>query len=253
MKIICLVGCLLLSGCYFLRGANVPVGSLHHRANGPEKARGLVVFLPGMFDYAEDFTDYGFVDMLRQNAPGYDAIAVDLHFAYYRGGVVVQRLYHDIIKPARETGYGKVWLVGISMGGLGALAFAEEYPDLVQGLILLAPYMGSRELIDEVGAAGGLCVWEPGDTSRIEESDERVFRELWAWLKERCNNRGMTPEIHLGYGEQDRAYGVGKLLIPYLPDDHVLIREGGHKWRVWQPLFDQITRNALEGTVVTRR
>jgi len=35
-----------------------------------------------------------------------------------------------------------VWLVGSSMGGLQALFFANQYPNLVQGMVLVAPAVG---------------------------------------------------------------------------------------------------------------
>ena len=53
---------------------------------------------------------------------------------------MVDRLKEDVINPAKEKGYTKIWLVGISLGGLGSLLYAMEHPSDIEGMLVLAPY-----------------------------------------------------------------------------------------------------------------
>ena len=62
--------------------------------------------------------------------------------------------------PHGPCGYGEIWLVGVSMGGLGAFFHERAYPAQVTGLILLAPFVGDdRKLLAEIDAAGGAVAW----------------------------------------------------------------------------------------------
>jgi len=45
----------------------------------------------------------------------------------------------------------------ISLGGLGALLYTMEYPQDVQRLMLLAPYVGQTDLVNEIADAGGVA------------------------------------------------------------------------------------------------
>jgi len=53
-------------------------------------------------------------------------VAADLHLAYLQGGTMIKRLYEDIISPAQKQGYKKIWLVGISPGGLNSLLYLKK-------------------------------------------------------------------------------------------------------------------------------
>ena len=77
-------------------------------------------------------------DRPREFDPRLDVIAADAHFGYYRARSVVDRLHEDLIAPVADR-YERVWLVGISMGGFGSALYAMEHPDVVDGVIMLAP------------------------------------------------------------------------------------------------------------------
>ena len=47
-----------------------------------------------------------------------------------------------------------------------ALRFAAEYPHALDGLCLLAPYLGSRIVAAEIGAHPSLTDWQPGALAR---------------------------------------------------------------------------------------
>src|ERR1043165_3038605 len=102
----------------------------------------LVVFLPGRGDRAEDFEGRGLLAAAREAGLRADVLAVDAHLAYYYKRVITERLWEDVVLPARARGYRRLWLVGISLGGLGSTSLAKEHPDAVAGILAVAPYLG---------------------------------------------------------------------------------------------------------------
>ena len=233
-------------GCYFVQRAKTPMPVERFAPNGPAQARGAMVFMPGFIDGPEDFVTHGFVDLVREHAPGYDVFAANAHFRYYAKGRLWTRLEQDVVAPLRRDGYREVWLVGISMGGFGSLSYASKHPEQISGLILLAPYMGPRDLIEEISAAGGVESWQPGDLAAIEDEEERLYRSMWAWLRQRAVGESeQGPTLLLGYGDEDRLRFPNGLLGNALSEDQVAVRPGGHKWVVWKPLFETLLQRAF--------
>lgn len=108
----------------------------------------LIVFLPGIGDLAADFAARGFIGPIAQSGLAADAVAVDAHYGYYARRSVIDRLAHDVVLPARKRGYWEIWLVGISMGGLGALSYATQHPEHLDRVVLLAPDLGAPAIGD---------------------------------------------------------------------------------------------------------
>ncbi len=236
----------LLTGCYITKSAQVPMPVVHHAAaNG--QADGLIVLLPGYGDSPERFEQQGMVSIIRRVAPTFDIIAADAHFAYYRNLSIVDRLHADVL-GSRQNHYQRVWLVGISMGGLGAASYAMEHPDVVERVFLLAPYMGDEDLISEVEAAGGLARWEPPNLSSIEDGEQRRFYQLWSWYKGYTQPNPTRPDLMLGFGADDKLRYGNQLLADVLPNEYVVRTPGGHKWKVWIPIFEALLRQAVEDT-----
>jgi pimeloyl-ACP methyl ester carboxylesterase len=153
--------------------------------------------------------------------------AVDAHVGYYAGGAVAGRLEDDVVIPARRAGYRRVWLAGISMGGLGALIYADRYPGGVDGIFLIAPYLGEAEAAESVRAAGGLERWRPPPVTREEmEFSERI----WAAAREVVV--GGTVVV-LAFGTDDALAPQHEILAEALPEDRVDRLPGGHEWRPW--------------------
>jgi pimeloyl-ACP methyl ester carboxylesterase len=231
----------ILAGCYGLRPTPQPIPSVQLAAG----ARGddcLVLLLPGRGDGPEDYQAAGFASIAAAAAAGAataDLVAVDAHMGYYRNRSVVERLRQDFVAPARAAGR-RVWLVGISLGGLGALLYAAEHPEDVEGVVLLSPFLGNGAALDEVEAAGNLSAWEPGDAAA-----RGLWFRLWERLQELTaeppENGGAAPAIYLGYGDGDRLARSHRLLARELAPDHVLDVEGGHDWRTWKELWSRFT------------
>jgi len=221
---------LLFSGC--LPRAVVPLRTLEYDlAPGASK---LVVFLPGRGERISLIEERGLFDEIRRR--GYDVIVADLHLGYYADGSFLTRLREDVLLPARRKGYSNIWLVGNSLGGNGSLFFIREHPDEVDGVILLGPFLGERELIDEILAAGGVARWRPGKTGQKD-----YIRALWGWIR---NMPEEAPPVFLCYGISDRFALSQELLGSVLPPERVVSVAGGHDWKSWKKAWDVLFSRA---------
>ncbi len=209
--------------------------------SGGASSRNLIVFLPGIGDLAEDFERNGFIADLRRHGITADAVAVDAHYGYYASRAIHARIAEDVVDAAQEAGYEQVWLAGISLGGFGASSFAAVTSSRLSGLLLLAPYLGSADLVREIASAGGLGQWQPGSV-RTEDYP----RAVWAWLKENYAQRQPPMPIYLGYGTNDMFAGANALLADVLPASQVYSIRGGHDWATWKQLWPQMLAGCRE-------
>ena len=190
----------------------------------------LLVMLPGARDSASDFERQGVVDLARQALPGWGLVAVDAHMGYYRERSLGERLEQDIIAPALERGYRQIWLTGPSLGGLGSLLFlCNSDIEAIAGVVAIAPYLGGREILADIEAAGGLAQWQPGTTG------EDFERELWECLRD-----GPPRPIWLAWGEDDRMDRGARMLAETLPPERVRSGPGGHRWSVWADFWAEL-------------
>lgn len=225
-------------GCSIFYPTRVPIPAVYHSA-GDSAADAVLVMLPGRGAGPEDYQESGFVRMIGESGLSLDAIAVDAHFGYYYSRTLIDRLRQDVILPTREKGHRRVWLLGISMGGLGALLFAQAHPDLIEGVVVLAPFLGDDEVIEEIVNAGGLANWVPPDP--IDPDDYQ--RSLWRWLKQYAGTPAGLPKIHLGWGSQDNFARANGLLARVLPTSQVYTAPGGHTWKPWIEMFAAFLRS----------
>lgn len=202
--ITCLAVALTATGCFRPGPATVPLRTLEI-ADGAPGSRCLVVFLPGRGDTPEHFVRNGFPEDLRRAGSRCAMVGVDAHLGYYFEKTVVDRLREDVIAPARERGVEEIWLVGISVGGLGSLLYTKEHPGEIAGIVAIAPYLGD------------------------EKEDFTAFR---SWLEERPAPG--DPPLFLIYGKRDRFAGANGELAARLPADHVFQVPGRHTWATWR-------------------
>jgi pimeloyl-ACP methyl ester carboxylesterase len=208
--------------------------AIHDPAPVPGADRVALVMLPGARDRAQDLVEHGFVRALRKRGLAVDAVVVDAHIDHYLERSVVAQLEQDIIAPLRKRSLAGIWLMGISLGGMGALAYAREHAGAIEGVILLAPFLGTRGLIAEITHAGGLRHWQPGTIT--PEDDER---RLLAWLRQYCAGDPALPRIYLGYGTEDRYAPASFMLAQQLPERQVMTLQGGHDWPTWLKLWER--------------
>lgn len=230
-RISLILGTLITPGCsVLLQPPKVPMPLAQH-IDQAGRHNTLLVFLPGIEDGAGDFAREGFVAEVRRRGLPVDMVSVDAHFGYYMSRTLVKRLRADVIDPARRRGYDHIWLVGISLGGLGSLLYSREFPEDVQGVIALAPYLGDDPLIDEITQAGGPARWQPSPGT----GDFRA--QLWGYLRGYEEAPARMPRLILAYGAQDRYAAGHDLLAGLLPPTRVIKQPGGHYWETWQKLW----------------
>lgn len=191
----------------------------------------LIIFLPGVRDNKEDFLDKGMFAQPREAALKTNMVAADLNLAYLQNGTGTERLHEDIIAPAHNRGYKNIWLVGISLGGLNALLYLKNRPDDICGVILLSPFLGENGISNSIIQAGGIEHWQPAN--RDKPDDEEA---LWLWLK-----KARLNSVFLGAGTADRFFPLHKQLAQLLPDKNIHFIDGGHRWPVWQKLWQYFT------------
>ena len=243
-----LFAALLLPGCIpGFAPTPTPMPSAQLVQRTPESPC-VAIMLPGMLDSAETFRRQGFARLAAEKAPGLDVIAADAHFGYYRKGLILTRLHEDLVGPEIEKGR-RVWLLGTSLGGIGSLLYArgrngdETLPDAGQlaGLVLLAPFLGEDELIEEIAAAGGPLGWQPPAESPGERGSRAdVGEAAWMWLLDWYRLEGKKPRIVLGWGEDDDLAPAARLAARLLPEQDVFEQPGDHDWDVWYGLFSDM-------------
>ena len=230
--------------CASLLGAPSPI-RLQSYQHGPSPADRLMVFLPGMGDILEDYEFYGFIEAARRCGVSADMVVADMHFGYYLRRTMVERLEQDVIVPARQNGYRQIDLVGISLGGFGALYYAMHCHGKVARLFLLAPYLGDENIIAELTRAGGAEKWTPEPTA---ENDYQ--RELWQWLKTYTNGNANFPTLYLGYGLLDKFAPANQLLAQIIPQAQVHTIAGKHDWPTWIRLWNLLLPEAVDGSAI---
>jgi len=217
-----------------------PLAVLAYPYDGPSLSRDLLVCLPGIGDEAKDFANWGFVDLVRAHPWAADVLLVDAHYGYYADRTVLEQLRRDVLLPASASGYRGIWLVGISMGGLGALLYARQHPHDVRGVLAIAPFLGRQTLVQEIAGAGGLARW----TSTVDSTDE--IGALWSWAHSQSGHSPAVPELFLAFGDSDIFAPAHRLLATSLPAANVLVTIGGHRWPVWLDLWKQFLQRHID-------
>lgn len=237
---------LAAGGCFALRPATAPLDTLTLAEN--VSADCLVVLLPGRGDSPQRYLENDFAAIAAGHGIDAEILAVDAHLGYYRNQSVADRLRDDVVRPARERGQ-RVWLSGISLGGLGSLLYMARNPGEIEGAVLLSPFLGKGRVLDEIEAAGSLAAWTPPEidpaTAAPPQGDE-VWERLWAFLRQSLANPD-APPIYLAYGTNDRLSRSHQLLARELPADRVFEIEGGHDWGTWVPLWEELTKAGVPG------
>ena len=208
--------------------------AIHDPAPFTGADRIAMVMLPGARHRAQDLVEQGVVRALRVRGLPVDVVVVDAHFDHYLERSVVAQLEQDAVAPLRKRGFARIWFMGISLGSTGALSYAREHAGAIEGVILLAPFLGTRGLIAEVTRAGGLQNWQPGTIA--PEDDER---RLMSWLRQCRAGNPALPRICVGYGTGDRYAPASLLLAQHLPEQQVMTIEGGHDWPTWLTLWER--------------
>lgn len=219
----------LLSGCVAMGDPERPIPTVLVPA--PQPAQRLMVVLPGRGDDLAGLQASGIVHAVQGAWPDADVVLAELTLGYYMRGDAPERLHREVILPARARGYREIWLAGASMGGMGTLMYERLHPGELDGLVLLAPFLGDRPLLREIRQAGGLAAWDPGPVQQVDGKTWQ--RELWRHLKSWSGDSDRPRQVWLAYGDRDYLRDTLPPLAGLLPEDQVSTLPGGHTWTVW--------------------
>ncbi|HXZ02373.1 MAG TPA: alpha/beta hydrolase [Stellaceae bacterium] len=208
---------------------------VRHEAPDRSRDRVLLVMLPGVGMEPEDFAAHGFIAAVRSRGLPVDIIAVGADLDLYLDQTIAADIDGALIAPARAEGYRRIWLLGLSLGGMGALLYARAHGASIDGVILLAPFLGTPGMVAEVARAGGLACWQPGEIAADDGE-----RALLGWLKDYAAALPPRPTLYLGYARGDRFAEGHALLAARLPAEQVVVGEGGHDWQSWERLWRQV-------------
>ncbi|MGH8378537.1 MAG: alpha/beta hydrolase-fold protein, partial [Gammaproteobacteria bacterium] len=147
--------------------------------------------------------------------------------------------HDEIIVPARQRGYREIWLTGASMGGMGALLYESRYPHDVAGIVLFAPYMGDKSLVERITADGGTRNWNPGPAPATVNR-KNYQTEIWRVVKTWASHPETAQNVWLAAGSRDRLLPASQLVAAALPSGHFIELPGGHDWKLWDVAATQI-------------
>ena len=208
--------------------------SHHDRWQADRPAPVRLVFLPPAKATLEDLLAYSFVQDVRTRQLAVDITLVETDYQQVLAGTVADDLQRDVILPMLAESAAPIWMAGISLGAFNILHHASQHAGplagQIAGLVLLAPYPGTADILNEIDACGGPVHWagQP-DVSLLDE------RRWWHWLA----TRGDTPAVHLGLSAEDRFRHGQAMLATLVDAEHTLHLPGPHHWPVWQALWQQ--------------
>lgn len=204
-----------------------------HLSRQSSEAPAAIVLLPAALTSPDDFIAHGFAEAIDVCGLDVDLLIPDLHADCYLRSTAVE-LLDEMLQKQVLNRYASFWLAGISLGGYGVMQHARlseiALPSL-QGRFLIAPYLGSREIVNAVNASGGIAAWR-GDYSDLPDAP------LWQWLQ-RQERTGLAEHLYVGCGTEDRFALSSRLLETLVPNRQVLSTVGDHSFVPWRALWAQ--------------
>ena len=209
-------------------------------------APAAIVLLPAALTSPDDFILHGFAEAIDACGLDVDLLIPDLHADCYLRSTAVE-LLDQLLQTQVLNRYASFWLAGISIGGYGVMQHARlskiALPSL-QGRFLIAPYLGSREIVNAVNASGGIPAW-CGDHSDLPDTP------LWQWLQRQADT-ALTENMCVGCGTEDRFALSSRLLEALVPNRQVFSTVGDHSFVPWRALWWQWLTAVVAPTLLHR-
>jgi hypothetical protein len=196
------------------------------------RMKSLLVLLPPAQARIEDFYTQGFIDAIRRRRIKIDIMLAEITYQHVMDKTVVSTLHEQVVQPAQNQGYKKIWLAGISLGAFNALYYASEHAAHLAGIHLISPYPGTGDILNEIIGVGGPSEW--AQATPVNQKDERAW---WHWLCQEAVAGHWDTQVYLSTGSQDRFLRGQRMLADLLPKENVSILPGSHTWTTWQTLW----------------
>lgn len=226
----------LIGGCAAGGDVRKPIPTAFFAA--PQPANRLVVMLPGRGDDLESLERKRVAETIQAAWPHADVILTGLTMPFYRQGRAARRLHDEVIEPRHHDDDHELWIIGISLGGMGAILYEREYPGQANGLMLLSPYLGEKAIHNDIRTAGGLSQWDAGPMQAINA--DSFQHELWRTAKTWQATPARASAIWLAYGSDEPFRDPIELMSPALPANHVVMLPGGHDWKLWNTALREL-------------
>jgi pimeloyl-ACP methyl ester carboxylesterase len=198
-------------------------------AQPPGLSATRIVMLPGAYQGVRDFVAAGFDSAIRARRLALDLMLIAPALTHVTDRDWIARLHDEVVWPSRAAGH-TLWIGGISLGAFMALRFAAQYPAQIDGLCLIAPYLGSRMIAADIARHQSLKCWQPGEFG--EDDDER---HIWRYIR---GLEAPPPRVFLGLGTEDRFADTQRVLARALPASSTQRIAGAHEWHVWRQLWE---------------
>lgn len=232
----------LLTGCVNFRSVEeeIPVRFVPAAS---ERAKLAVVFLPGRGDSMDAFVDAGFLDDLKEAGVEADAWMVDAHLGYYRSQTLDEKMRRAVFE--KIAGYEEVWVVGVSLGALGAVLLEAGESERWDHMILLGPYVGDgKGFFRRSGVADAT---RQAIDSAVGPEHLRLF---WNWMIAYSGGGGERPELWAAWGESDRFSDYQEYLRAYIADERLITVPGGHDWQSWREAWQLVLGDLTHATAI---
>lgn len=209
-------------------------------------APSVIVLLPAALTSPDDFIVHGFAETIDASGLDVDLLIPDLHADCYLRSTAVATL-DDMLRTHVQNRYTSFWMAGISLGGYGVMQHArlsEMALPALQGRFLIAPYLGSREIVNAVNASGGIPAWR-GDGSDMPDAP------LWQWLQRQTNTL-LAASLCVGCGTEDRFALSSRLIEALVPNRQVFSAAGDHSFGPWLKLWAQWLAAVVTPTLLAK-
>jgi S-formylglutathione hydrolase FrmB len=200
-----------------------------HSAGAQTDPALTLALLSGTYSEPEDFVREGFPAAVRDHGIDAEIVMAEVRAAWFADGSIVERIHESVVMPARSRGRSRIWLAGISLGGLAALSYAARHAGQVAGIVLISPYPATRDVLREMEAAGGPGHWKP-----VIPPQGDLEREAWLWL---ADTSGDKPPVHCYFASGDRFASGQRRMAETLSPQRVREIPGGHDWSAWRALW----------------
>jgi S-formylglutathione hydrolase FrmB len=205
--------------------------TLIRAAEHDDSAPLLIALLSGTYSEPEDFVREGFPEAMRAQGIDAELVMAEVRAAWFADGSIVRRIRESVVLPAQARGRSRIWLAGVSLGGLAALSYAARHERDIEGIVLISPYPATRDVLREMDAAGGLGRWKP-----VIPPEGDLEREAWLWL---AASRDGHPPVHCYFSSGDRFAPGQRRMAEQLAPERVREIPGGHDWSAWRALWTE--------------